>query len=67
MYVRCVQKIQTAVYYQNHIHEIMDKKELDYEINATKRVLAELRLSGDAGAVKLAQEDLEYLFCLKWK
>lgn len=45
----------------------MDKKELDNEIDATKRVLAELRLSGDAGAVKLAQEDLQHLLNLKWR
>ena len=42
----------------------MNKIELDFEIRDTKRVIAELKLSGNTGAVKLAQADLDYLLTL---
>ncbi len=43
----------------------MNKMELDFEIRDTKRTISELKLSGDTGAVKLAESDLEYLETLK--
>ena len=42
----------------------MDKKELDFEIKETKRVIAELKLSADTGTVEMAQADLTYLLSL---
>lgn len=43
----------------------MNKMELDFEIRDTKRVVAELKLSGDTGALALAESDLAYLLTLK--
>lgn len=39
--------------------------ELDFEIRDTEKTIAELKLSGDYGAVKLAKSDLAYLKTLK--
>lgn len=43
----------------------MDKKELDFEIRDTKRTVDELKLSGDLGALEMAEVDLKYLLSLK--
>ena len=43
----------------------MNKIELDFEIRDTKRAIAELKLSGDSQAVKMAEDDLVYLLGLK--
>lgn len=43
----------------------MDKKELDFEIRDTKRAVTELKLSGDVGALELAEADLKYFLSLK--
>lgn len=39
----------------------MNKMELDFEIRDTEKTIAELKLSGDFGAVDLAEADLAYL------
>jgi len=38
----------------------MDIAQLDDEIAATKDVISELKLSGNPGALALAEEDLKY-------
>lgn len=43
----------------------MDKKELDFEIRDVERAITELKLSGDMGAVEMAEADLEHLLSLK--
>ena len=43
----------------------MDKKELDFEIRDTKRAINDLKLSGDIGALELAESDLKHLLSLK--
>lgn len=43
----------------------MNKMELDFEIRDTKRTVDELKLSGDLGALELAEADLNYLISLK--
>ena len=42
----------------------MNKTELDFEIQDTKRAIVELKSSKDSGAVMLAQADLDYLLTL---
>lgn len=42
----------------------MNKMELDFEIRDTERAITELKLSGDKGAVDLAEADLDYLLTL---
>ncbi len=39
----------------------MNKIELDFEIRDTKKAIIELKLSGDAGALELAEADLKHL------
>lgn len=43
----------------------MNKMELDFEIRDTKRVISELKLSGDVDAAVLAEADLVYFLSLK--
>lgn len=43
----------------------MNKIELDFEIRDTKKAIAELKLSGDIGALKLAEADLEHLLSIQ--
>jgi len=43
----------------------MDKQEIDFEIQETKKAITELELSGDYGAVIHAKADLKYFMNLK--
>jgi len=43
----------------------MDKKELDFEIQETKKAIAELELSENYGAIIYAKADLQYLLTLQ--
>lgn len=43
----------------------MDKKQLDFEIQATEKVIDELKVYGDPGALELAKTDLAHLLMLK--
>ena len=43
----------------------MNKMELDFEIRDTKRAITELKLSGNIGALVLAESDLVYLLSIK--